>query len=85
MSNASGAAAPGRTGPIKYRERFLSRGDVSQMVDLSKSTIYRLVAEKSFPSPVSTGAKRVAWLESEVMQWMDARIEERDKKGSLNA
>ncbi|GHU17785.1 hypothetical protein FACS189475_02170 [Betaproteobacteria bacterium] len=85
MLNTSSTVAPGRAEPFKCRERLLPRVAVQQTVAMSRSSLYRLIAEGSFPAPVYVGKKRVAWLESEVMQWIDARTEERNKKGSLNA
>jgi prophage regulatory protein len=87
--SATGATAITRTAlqiaPPRYRERFLSVSDVSQMVKLCKTTIYKYVQAKMFPEPVATGPKRVAWLESEVLQWMNARIEERDRRRNSHA
>lgn len=45
---------------------------------LGRSTIYNYIADGSFPKPVSLGARAVAWVESEVQDWILERIEERD-------
>jgi prophage regulatory protein len=42
---------------------------------LSRSTVYLRVAEGTFPKPVSLGARAVGWIESEVQQWLEQRIE----------
>lgn len=42
---------------------------------LSRSTIYLRVAEGTFPKPVSLGARAVGWIESEIQQWLEQRIE----------
>lgn len=57
-------------------ERFLPLREVLARTSLSRSTIYRLVSEGTFPKSIALGA-RVAWLESEVSAWQDERIEER--------
>ncbi len=57
-------------------ERFLSLKAVLELTSLSRSQTYRLVAEGTFPASVPLGS-RVAWLESEVSAWQDARIAER--------
>lgn len=54
-------------------ERFLRVGEVSEMVSLGKTTIYKYVAEGTFPAPCPTGGNRVAWLRSEVLRWMRER------------
>ncbi|MBR7069333.1 MAG: AlpA family phage regulatory protein [Oxalobacter sp.] len=43
--------------------------------NLSKQSIYRLMAENDFPRQINLGARKVAWLESEVRAWLDHRIE----------
>ncbi|WP_047306339.1 helix-turn-helix transcriptional regulator [Pseudomonas fluorescens] len=45
---------------------------------LARSTVYKYVAEGSFPKPIPLGDRCVGWLESEVQDWILARIEERD-------
>ena len=42
---------------------------------LSRSTIYLRVSEGTFPKPVSLGGRAVGWVESEVQQWLEQRIE----------
>ncbi len=57
-------------------EKFLTLKEVLARTSLSRSQTYRLVAEGSFPKSVALGS-RVAWLESEISAWQDARIAER--------
>lgn len=45
---------------------------------LARSTIYKHIAEGIFPKPVPLGDRCVGWVESEVHDWILARIEERD-------
>ena len=45
---------------------------------LGRSTIYNYIADKTFPKPVSLGLRAVAWVESEVQDWILERVEERD-------
>lgn len=42
---------------------------------LSRSTIYLRVSEGTFPKPVSLGGRAVGWIESEIQQWLEHRIE----------
>ena len=48
---------------------------VKARIGLSRSTIYQLVAQRTFPSQIALGARSVGWLESEVDQWLAARVE----------
>jgi prophage regulatory protein len=52
---------------------FLRLPSVMRMTGLGRSTIYRLVAEKSFPCPVRLGPRAVAWRRSDLDQWSSAR------------
>lgn len=45
---------------------------------LGRSTIYKHIAEGIFPKPVPLGDRCVGWVESEVHDWILARIETRD-------
>lgn len=53
--------------------RFLQLRDVLHLTSLSRSQIYRLVGDGTFPKSIALGG-RVAWLESEVVAWQEARI-----------
>ena len=37
------------------------------------------MSQKRFPRPTKLGPRAVAWVESEVDAWIDARIAERDQ------
>ena len=43
------------------------------------STIYRRIAEGTFPKPVRLGAKAVGWLEDELDESIANRVAERDQ------
>lgn len=45
---------------------------------LGRSSIYEGVAAGTFPKPVRIGARAVAWVESEVNEWVAQRIAARD-------
>ena len=57
-------------------ETLLSLRAVLACTSLSRSSVYRFMAEGTFPKPVSIGARK-AWLASEVSEWIDARIAQR--------
>jgi prophage regulatory protein len=48
---------------------------VKTRTGLSRSTIYLRVSEGTFPKPVSLGGRAVGWVESEIQQWLEQRIE----------
>ncbi|MBO1518105.1 helix-turn-helix transcriptional regulator [Oceanisphaera pacifica] len=59
--------------------RIIRLKEVMNKTGLSRSTIYRQIAEGVFPLSVSLGGKAKGWLESEVEAWILSRIAERDK------
>jgi len=58
-------------------DRFIRRRTVEDRTGLSRSTIYQMMKEGRFPKPVRIGGRAVAWPETEVDAWIDARLAER--------
>ena len=52
--------------------------EVIDSTGLARSTIYKYIGENTFPKSVSLGDRCVGWVDSEVYEWILARIEERD-------
>ena len=48
---------------------------VKTSTGLSRSTIYLRVSEGTFPKPVSLGGRAVGWVEAEIQEWLQRRIE----------
>ena len=48
---------------------------VKTRTGLSRSTIYLRVSQGTFPKPVSLGGRAVGWLEAEIQEWLQRRIE----------
>lgn len=44
--------------------------DVVRISALSRSTIYRRIAEGRFPSPVSLGGKASGWARDDIRRWV---------------
>ena len=59
--------------------RFLRLAEVKKLTSLSRSAIYVKIANREFPRQVSLSRQSVAWLESEVIDWMNQRVSSRDK------
>ncbi|MDD9176313.1 MULTISPECIES: AlpA family transcriptional regulator [Aliivibrio] len=60
--------------------RFLKLKEVMALTALSRSSIYKFMEESRFPKSVSLGDRAVAWVESEVEEWMYERLSQRDEK-----
>jgi prophage regulatory protein len=59
--------------------RFLSKKQVTALVLYSGAHIARLEKARKFPARVNLGQCRVGWVEVEVLDWMQARVAERDR------
>lgn len=62
--------------------RLLSKRQVREIVLYSPQHIARLEAADKFPKRVRLGQARVGWVETEVLDWLQARMNERDKPRS---
>ena len=54
---------------------FLRQKQVSARTGLARSTIYFRISEGSFPKAIPLGVRSVAWLESDVDNWIRERVE----------
>jgi prophage regulatory protein len=48
---------------------------VKTQTGLSRSTIYLRVSQGTFPRLVSLGGRAVGWVEAEIQEWLQRRIE----------
>ena len=53
---------------------ILRRKQVESRTGLSRSSIYKMMSEGTFPKPVSLGARAVGWIENQIDQWLESRI-----------
>nr|WP_296063003.1 AlpA family transcriptional regulator [uncultured Amphritea sp.] len=58
--------------------RLIKLKAVMDTTGLARSTIYKYISEGIFPKPVSLSERAVAWVESEVQDWILDKIEQRD-------
>ncbi len=55
-------------------QKILRLPQVKQRLALSRSTIYALIKDGKFKTPINLGARAVGWLESDVDEFITARI-----------
>lgn len=67
VSPTSSAAAPTSFALL------LRMAAVMQVTGLARSTIYKLIAEDKFPSPVRLVGRAVAWRRADLERWSAAR------------
>ena len=63
------------------KKRLIRRPEVEKRTGLTTSRLYEMMKAKEFPKPVPIGPFAVAWVEAEVDQWLDERIEARETQG----
>lgn len=64
--------------------RFLRLKEVMSLTGLGRSTIYKFMADETdFPKSVPLGGRAVAWVESEIEEWMESRLSMRDNAESF--
>ena len=62
--------------------KFLRLPEVKSRTGFSRSSIYLFVQNGTFPRPVRIGGRVVAWLETEIDEWIEARLAEREEASS---
>jgi prophage regulatory protein len=55
--------------PALNAQRLLRLSEVSTMIGLGRSSIYRYVSEGRFPSPIHVGYRSVRWKLADVLTW----------------
>jgi prophage regulatory protein len=65
----------------EHRRRLVRRPEVESKTGLSTAEIYRRMAADppTFPRSVATGPNTRAWVEDEIDDWIDERIDARDQ------
>ncbi len=59
--------------------RLIRLKEVMNVTGLARATVYKYIKQSQFPASVSLGDRAVAWVESEVEEWILDKIEERDE------
>lgn len=62
------------------QDRFLRLEDVINKTGLKRSTIYNLINKNAFPKSIAITSTSVAWLESEINQWIQEKVNQRNQK-----
>ncbi|TQI79316.1 AlpA family transcriptional regulator [Serratia fonticola] len=60
-------------------QSFIRLPDVQRRTGYSKAWIYRLMSQGKFPTSVKIGSRAIAFVESEIDEWVNQRIAESRK------
>ena len=52
---------------------------VMEATGLGRSSIYKFIAQGTFPKPVSLGGRNVGWVDHEIEEWIAERVADRDR------
>jgi len=71
---------------VDQSRKLIRIKSVVNLTGLSKSYIYELCKKELFPQNIQLvpGGTSVAWIQSEILNWIESRIKERDEKISSN-
>ena len=70
MDTSKSAEHPPSRDPLP---RFLRLPAVLQATGLARSTVYRMMAEHTFPAPVRLAKRAVGWRQDDVREWTNGR------------
>lgn len=68
----------------KSLRRFYTMGEVEAITSLSRATIYRKMAQGTFPASVPISEGRIGWDRGTVDEWCESRLAVRREKEELN-
>jgi prophage regulatory protein len=54
-------------------DKILRRTQVEERIGLSRSTLYSMIAEGTFPKPIRIGKRAVGWTESSLTAWVASK------------
>ncbi len=57
---------------------LLNLKEVIHVTGLGRSSIYKFMDEGHFPKSVSIGGRSVMWGESDIQNWIESKIRERE-------
>ena len=55
---------------------------ILERTEWSRSTLYLKVQKGEFPRPIKLGQRSVGWIKSEVDEWLESRIQQRDAEAN---
>ena len=61
--------------------KILRLPDAIEKCSISRSAIYQGMKDGTFPKSIQLGTRMVGWSEKEIDEWIEAKLEQRDKGG----
>lgn len=60
---------------MNVQQEFIRLDKVKEITSLSKSTIYRLIAEGEFPRQIQVGKRAVVWVRTDINNWINQKLD----------
>ncbi|MCL1059743.1 AlpA family transcriptional regulator [Shewanella gelidimarina] len=61
-----------------HNDRVIKLRDVIELTGLKKTSIYNLIKKNEFPKQITLARNSVGWVQSEVLQWVNDLMINRD-------
>ncbi|MDU6416541.1 AlpA family transcriptional regulator [Mixta calida] len=58
------------------KQSLIRMSETMRRTGYGKAWIYRLISQNKFPKPIKIGSRSIAFVESEVDEWINQRISE---------
>jgi prophage regulatory protein len=71
--NVNQSLSQSKPAPQEPAQRIMRLPAVLLATGLTRSTLYRLMAERTFPRPVKIAPRAVGWRRDDVRDWTDSR------------
>jgi prophage regulatory protein len=65
------------------KSRIIRWPEVHERVGYCRTNIYYLIQSGDFPAPIKLGSRAVGWLESDIENWIESRIEQSQNGGEM--
>lgn len=63
---------------VELKAQILRLPAVLRRTGIGRTTLWDLIRKQKFPTPIKLGSKSIGFVESEVDEWIVAKIEERN-------
>jgi prophage regulatory protein len=62
----------------EFKMALIRLSEVKEYTGLGRSSIYKYMNDGAFPKSVSLGDRATAWVSSEITEWVQDKIDQRD-------
>jgi prophage regulatory protein len=63
----------------EFKMALIRLSEVKEHTGLGRSSIYKYMNDGLFPKSVSLGDRAIAWVDSEIIDWVQDKIDQRDR------